>query len=79
MNTTLSAGGRRLREMMRQQRVDVLELRYDEVGATFERARRACEHCASMDKCLAWLQSEKTERAPAFCPNRRVFERFREL
>jgi hypothetical protein len=62
--------------MIRQQRVDILELRYNRAGATFETARRACEQCASADACLVWLESNEAGRAPDFCPNRRLFARF---
>ena len=42
--STLSLGaGSRMREMMRQRRVDVLEFYYDEVGTTSEKAREICE------------------------------------
>jgi hypothetical protein len=67
---------RRLREMMERQGVDVLEFRYDGVGATFETARRACADCRSIDACLGWLSAEASGK-PDFCPNRNLFERFK--
>lgn len=67
----------RLPEMMRQLRVDVLELCYDRVGATFEMARDACERCENVDACLDWLKTNRSEWTPEFCPNRELFERFR--
>ena len=67
---------RRMPEMMRQLRVDVLELCYDKVGATFETARDACEHCTDVDACLTWLETNQNSWTPEFCPNRELFKRF---
>ena len=68
---------RRMPEMMRQLRVDVLELCYDRVGTTFEAARGACEHCENTDACLRWLEGNRNRWTPEFCPNHELFERFR--
>jgi len=79
MNTLSLGADGRMREMMRQRRVDVLEFYYDEVGATSQRARDACEQCASIDACLNWLagnRSAETQEAPGFCPNSKLFEHF---
>jgi hypothetical protein len=65
-----------MREMMQQRRVDVLEFYYDEVGATSERARDACEQCASVDTCINWLAANRSTEMPEFCPNNRLFEHF---
>jgi hypothetical protein len=76
--STLSLGAdTRMREMMRRQQVDVLEFCYDEVGATFERARGACEQCVSVDACLNWLAANRGTGTPAFCPNDQLFGQFR--
>jgi hypothetical protein len=76
--TAMSATSeRRFREMMRRQRVDVLELCYDHVGATFETARRVCEQCENVGACQAWLGSDVIGETPAFCPNCGLFEQFK--
>ena len=77
MSTLLLGPDSRMREMMRQRRVDVLELYYDEVGVTFERARNACEQCVSVDTCLDWLAANGSAVTPKFCPNAQLFGQFR--
>lgn len=79
MNTTAPTGEHCMRDMIRRQRVDVLELRYAKAGATFEKARRVCGQCNSVDACLVWLASDNAGQAPDFCPNKRLFERFRAI
>jgi uncharacterized protein DUF6455 len=78
--STLSLGAdSRMREMMRQRGVDALELYYDEVGTTSERAREVCAQCVSTDTCLDWLAANRnteTPEAPEFCPNTKLFEQF---
>ena len=77
MSTVSMDAEQRMREMMRELRVDVLELCYDKVGATFETARGACAQCASVDACLEWLESNPSGWAPEFCPNHELFGRFK--
>lgn len=75
--SALSLGaGSRMGRMMHLRSVDVLELCYDEVGATFEAARETCEQCASVDTCLDWL-ANRSDGTAEFCPNNKLFERFR--
>jgi hypothetical protein len=67
----------RMREMMRQRRVDILELYYDDVGATLERARDRCGQCVNVGACLDWLGAKRGAGAPEFCPNAQLFGQFR--
>lgn len=73
-NSTRSAW--RMRAMMKRLDVNLLELCYDGLGATFETARHACGQCASADACELWLGSGQSAEAPEFCPNLTIFERF---
>jgi uncharacterized protein DUF6455 len=67
----------RMRAMMRRRRVDILELHYDDVGATLERARERCGQCANVGACLDWLEAKSSPGAPDFCANDQLFRRFR--
>ncbi len=77
MNTTPLDADRRMREMMRQLRADVLELCYDKTGESLEIAREICIKCGSVEACQAWLAANPTRWTPDFCPNHELFGRFK--
>lgn len=63
----------RLRGMIRRLKVDVLELAYAKVGATYGAARQDCLECAHTSACQSWIESG-TRAQPTFCPNLHRFE-----
>ena len=72
---TLEARDTRMRRMIRRLRVDVLELAYANVGATYSAARAACLDCAHAARCQAWLLAN-ADGPPSFCPNLDRFAQF---
>lgn len=73
--TSLEARDERMRGMIGRLKVDVLELAYANVGATYGAAREACLTCAHVAECQVWLMSSAQAR-PTFCPNLAHFEPF---
>jgi hypothetical protein len=68
----------RMHEVMERLNVDAAGLARANRGDTYAQARTRCLHCGASDKCLRWLDSEQApKRAPDFCPNLSIFERFR--
>ncbi len=69
---------RRLRDMIDSLDVDEIALTRLERGEAYVQARNNCLRCASVGECLHWLQSANEKNAaPAFCPNRSLFNKCR--
>jgi hypothetical protein len=69
----------RMREMMERLDVDAAALARAQRGDAYAQARTRCLTCGTSEQCLRWLDGggSPRERAPDFCLNLRVFERFR--
>ena len=74
--TELENRAQRMRQMVRRLDVEILELAYADLGATYTKAGDICLNCKSVTECLRWLDAAETAR-PSFCPNLELFERFR--
>jgi hypothetical protein len=47
-------------------------------GQDYAEARAHCIACGTSDKCLRWLDNRPASVGePEFCPNLRLFERYR--
>src|SRR5262245_23265422 len=68
----------RMHEMMDQLNVDAAALARADRGDVYAEARARCLTCGTSDKCLRWLDAQPASKEqPTFCPNRRLFERYR--
>jgi len=68
----------RMHEMMERLNVDAAQLVRARQGQDYAEARARCITCGTSDKCLRWLDKQPAAGGePAFCPNLRVFARFR--
>lgn len=68
----------RMHDMMDRLNVDRAALVRSRQGQDYAEARTRCLTCGSSDKCLRWLAGQRpTREAPTFCPNLRLFTRFR--
>jgi hypothetical protein len=68
----------RMHEMMERLNVDAAQLVRARQGQDYAEARARCITCGTSDKCLRWLDKQPPAGGePTFCPNLRVFERFR--
>jgi hypothetical protein len=68
----------RMHDMMDQLNVDRAALVRSRQGQDYAEARTRCLTCGTSDKCLRWLDRQTPpQEAPTFCPNLRLFARFR--
>jgi Family of unknown function (DUF6455) len=68
----------RMHEMMDRLNVDAAALVRARQGQDYAEARAHCITCGTSDKCLRWLDKHPASGGePAFCPNLRLFERYR--
>jgi hypothetical protein len=58
-----------LDEMMKALGVDALRLARQEGGDAYARTRALCLFCKASNVCRQWLDSDKREAVPSFCPN----------
>lgn len=70
-------GAQRLRGMLLRLNADTLDFWYAERGRVREGALAACESCAKISECLAYLKAPDATR-PLFCAQLPLFERFGE-
>jgi len=68
----------RTHEMMDRLNVDAAALVRARQGQDYAEARAHCIACGTSDKCLRWLDNRPASVGePEFCPNLRLFERYR--
>jgi hypothetical protein len=68
----------RMHEMMDRLNVDAAALARARQGQVYADARTRCLTCGTSDKCLRWLERQPPSQGPpSFCPNLRLFERYR--
>jgi hypothetical protein len=67
----------RMHELLEHLNVDSAALVRANQGDVYMQARTRCITCGTSDKCLRWLDSERTHKQPPeFCPNLSTFQQF---
>jgi hypothetical protein len=78
MTRRVERQARRMHDMMDRLEVDKAALVRARQGQDYAEARTRCLTCGTSDQCLRWLDRQpRLDDAPTFCPNRRLFARFR--
>ena len=68
----------RMHDVMKRLNVDGAALARLRQGQAYAEARARCVTCGTSDRCLRWLDGRPASREPPeFCPNLRLFERYR--
>jgi hypothetical protein len=78
MTRRVERQARRMHDMLDRLNVDKAALARARQGQEYAEARTRCLTCGTSDKCLRWLDKPPSSGdTPAFCPNLRLFERYR--